>query len=91
MGTRNFDSQLITQRLQDKVNASFVSVAQQTQTQIQQPMQSVPTNVFVNQVVSGGMTTYAKSEGVMLRDTGCNCTPAPTTNGLVELNIGGRA
>jgi hypothetical protein len=89
MSTRNFDSQVITQRLQDKVNASFVAVAQATKSQIQTPPLSVPSQGFVNQVVSGSMTVYAKSEGVTVRDTSCVCPVVSPPAGVVDLNIGG--
>lgn len=89
MSARNYDSQLITQRLQDKTNAVFVSRVQAVNQSIQRPMLSTPTQSFVNEVLSGSMTVYAKSEGVQLRDIGggCPCTPAPQN--VVDLNIGG--
>ena len=102
MSTRNYDSQVITQRLQDKVNAAYVNniktlMLQGTVTQIQQPMLSVPTQGFVNEVTSGSQTMYAKSEGVTVRDTPCDPTcvtiplPSSAQPNVVDLNIGGTA
>lgn len=88
MSARNYDSQLITQRLQDKVNAAFVGRVQSQNLSIQRPMLSTPTQSFVNEVVSGSMTVYAKSEGVQLRDIGANCPCLPAPQGVVDLNIG---
>lgn len=98
MTTRNYDSQVITQRLQDKVNAAYVNnikalMLQGTVTQIQQPMLSVPTQSFVNEVISGSQAMYAKSEGVTVRDVACVCPviplPSATQPNVVDLNIGG--
>lgn len=94
MSTRNFDSQVITQRLQDKVNAAYVNtintlMLQGTVKQIQQPMLSVPTQNFVNEVTSGSQTMYAKSEGVTVRDVACGCPALNASPNVVDLNIGG--
>lgn len=91
MSTRNYDSQLITKRLQDKVNAQFVSQVSAAKQSIQRPLLSTPTQSFVNEVVSGGMTTYAKSEGIMLRDVGACCVVSPASSGTVDVGVGGSA
>jgi hypothetical protein len=91
MSTRNYDSQLITKRLQDKVNAQFVSQVSAAKQSIQRPLLSTPTQSFVNEVMSGSMTMYAKSQGVMLRDVGACCNVAPAPTGIVDLGIGGSA
>ena len=87
MPTTNYDSQVITQRIQAKVNANFYANAMAAHTSIQRPQTSLPTQDFVNEVVSGSITAYVKQEGVFGRDLGCNCVSTPTPANVVELNI----
>lgn len=87
MPTTNYDSQVITQRIQAKVNANFFATAKAANVSIQRPATSLPTQDFVNEVVSGSITTYTKLEGVFGRDLGCNCASTPTPKNVVELNV----
>lgn len=87
MSATNYSSQVITQRIQAKVNANFYANAMAAHTSIQRPATSLPTQGFVNEVVSGSTTAYTKREGVFGRDLGCNCESSATPATVVELNV----
>lgn len=87
MPTTNYDSQVITKRIQAKVNANFYADAMAAKTSVQRPQTSLPTQGFVNEVVSGSITAFTKLEGVFGRDLGCNCVSSVTPANVVELNI----